>query len=267
MKHKINLAPLKLVTSSTKDLVNGILQNASTRKGVMYTYANADTLLRASTCPRFRAAIENANFCYADGWGAVLHSRLVFGNQIPKSSTDDFFANLISQGINRDLRIAFVGSRSDTTVRARNHLAAQVNGSNPLATAIRYREQIFCQSGYFNSEADEHSYLDILEKFNPALAVVGMGQPIQEIWADRTRCRFPNTTFLCVGGLFDLVAKNIPTPPSWIRRYGLEWCFRLATKPKYTWRRYLLGLPALAAISCAQACNTQILNAEEGIKG
>ena len=264
MKDRINLAPLDLAKSSTGELIQEILESATIRRSCIYTYATADTVLRASIDHDFRSAIEKTSLRFADGMGAAIHSRVILGCKVAKSSTHDFFADLIAQAIDRDLNIVFIGGRHDTAKRARDLLAAENTDRSPEALD-RYRERIHCRSGYFGDANDEASYLETLNLLNPSLVVIGMGQPIQEVWAHRVRQHLPNTTFLCVGGLFDLVAKNRPSPPMWMRRSGLEWSFRLATNPGYTWRRYLLGLPMLAMISCAQMISVRSGYARGGV--
>ena len=39
---------------------------------------------------------------------------------------------------------------------------------------------------------------------------------------------------------FDFLAGVKPQAPSWMRRSGLEWLFRLCTEPRRLWKRYLV---------------------------
>ena len=61
----------------------------------------------------------------------------------------------------------------------------------------------------------------------------------------------PGTVFLCVGGLFDYLSGDKPTPPMLIRKVGLEWLFILLRRPRRFWKRYLFGLPMLALLIAA----------------
>jgi N-acetylglucosaminyldiphosphoundecaprenol N-acetyl-beta-D-mannosaminyltransferase len=45
---------------------------------------------------------------------------------------------------------------------------------------------------------------------------------------------------LMVGACFDYLAGEIPTPPRWMGRFGLEWMYRLFGEPRRLWRRYLI---------------------------
>jgi N-acetylglucosaminyldiphosphoundecaprenol N-acetyl-beta-D-mannosaminyltransferase len=52
---------------------------------------------------------------------------------------------------------------------------------------------------------------------------------------------------LCVGAAFDFMAGTMPRAPEWMRRFGLEWAYRLSSDPRRLWRRYLLGNPQFIA--------------------
>ena len=79
-----------------------------------------------------------------------------------------------------------------------------------------------------------------IRDYAPDVLMVGMGMPRQEIWIEENLKDIFATAIFCCGGLMDLVAGEIPTPPRWLGPLGLEWLFRLFSQPVRTWRRYLL---------------------------
>ena len=42
---------------------------------------------------------------------------------------------------------------------------------------------------------------------------------------------------------FDIIAGRTKRAPVWMQKSGLEWCYRLATEPKKTWKRYATTNP------------------------
>ena len=70
-----------------------------------------------------------------------------------------------------------------------------------------------------------------------------MGVPLQEKWIDRHRAELNCGVALAVGGLLDFVSGRIPRAPKWLRRLGLEWCYRLYQEPKRLFKRYVIGNP------------------------
>jgi N-acetylglucosaminyldiphosphoundecaprenol N-acetyl-beta-D-mannosaminyltransferase len=75
---------------------------------------------------------------------------------------------------------------------------------------------------------------------------VAFGVPAQEIWIARYRGQLGAGVAVGVGGAFDFLAGRVPRAPLWMRRMGLEWCYRLWRQP-WRWRRML----ALPRFTCA----------------
>ena len=48
---------------------------------------------------------------------------------------------------------------------------------------------------------------------------------------------------MAVGGLLDFVSERIPRAPLWMRKLGIEWCYRLYQEPVRLFRRYVIGNP------------------------
>ncbi|HZM78469.1 MAG TPA: WecB/TagA/CpsF family glycosyltransferase [Candidatus Limnocylindrales bacterium] len=83
------------------------------------------------------------------------------------------------------------------------------------------------------------------------ILLVGLGCPKQERFAYAMR---PLLTMpvLAVGAAFAYHAGDLPIPPRWMQRHGLEWAWRLSLEPKRLWRRYVLTNPAFLAMLGAQ---------------
>jgi exopolysaccharide biosynthesis WecB/TagA/CpsF family protein len=52
---------------------------------------------------------------------------------------------------------------------------------------------------------------------------------------------------IAVGALLDFVSGAVPRAPAWVRRFRLEWIYRLYREPGRLWRRYILGNPVFLA--------------------
>lgn len=247
---------LKLDAICEADLVSFILNNAANRRGAIVTYATAHTVVQAHQAASFRETANQADICYADGMGVVLAARAVTGRWISKVTANEFFPALVSGVVRRGLRLALVGGAPGVAEAAINNVLQDVVGDGQCAgtKAPRYR----CYSGYLD-EAEQERLMVELEQWQPHLVVVGMGQPRQEFWTRKVSARLPRTTFHCVGGLFDVFGGEIGSPPSWMRRNGLEWMFRLVDQPGATWRRYMLGLPVFAYLTLREAVAARFL--------
>jgi N-acetylglucosaminyldiphosphoundecaprenol N-acetyl-beta-D-mannosaminyltransferase len=94
--------------------------------------------------------------------------------------------------------------------------------------------------GYFSAE-EEAKVIEDIRRSGAELVLVALGAPRQELWIRRARSRLGAKVMIGVGGLLDFFSGRIPRAPRWIRKLGLEWCYRLCQEPKRLWRRYLVG--------------------------
>jgi len=67
-----------------------------------------------------------------------------------------------------------------------------------------------------------------------------MGMPLQENWILDNLPDLEADVILPSGACFDYLAGEIPIPPRWMGRVGLEWLYRLGSEPRRLWRRYLV---------------------------
>lgn len=98
-------------------------------------------------------------------------------------------------------------------------------------------------SGFFADEADERAVIERINALDPDVLLVAMGVPLQEKWIYRHRAELKCGVALAVGGLLDFVSERIPRAPLWMRRCGIEWCYRLYREPVRLFRRYVIGNP------------------------
>ncbi len=88
---------------------------------------------------------------------------------------------------------------------------------------------------------------------------VGLGCPRQEVWLYENRDKL-DRPMIAVGAAFDFHAKRLPQAPLWMRKYGLEWCYRLVQEPARLWRRYLLLNPLYLLMLTAQKLRLRSYN-------
>ena len=118
-----------------------------------------------------------------------------------------------------------------------------------------------CQHGYFDHAAgspDNAQVLATIAAFEPHVVMVGMGMPLQEIWALENRAALKAGAILTVGAAFDYEAGAQAAAPRWTGRIGLEWLARLIAQPRRLAGRYLLEPwsllgPAIGDIAAALA--------------
>lgn len=86
--------------------------------------------------------------------------------------------------------------------------------------------------GYFNTER-EKSIIEAMRKSEANIIFVGLGFPKEDRWIYKIRKEFKNTVFISVGGSIDVISGEIKKAPPYFMDRGLDWFYRIITRP---WR-------------------------------
>lgn len=94
--------------------------------------------------------------------------------------------------------------------------------------------------GYID-EASLPMVLANIRQAQPAILFVAMNVPGQEKWIAKHLPSLAAKVVMGVGGSFDVISGQLRRAPLWMRRGGLEWCYRFWQEP-WRWRR-MIQLP------------------------
>ncbi|GAC1575450.1 MAG: hypothetical protein NVS3B5_06470 [Sphingomicrobium sp.] len=222
------IGPLSIDVRSYNEARDEVLKGASDGRPMMVAFANAHSVNLASGDDQFRRAMEEG-LVLNDGVGIDIASKLLFGDPFPANlnGTDFIPGTLAASGT--PLRLFLIGGGPGI---------AQLAGS-AIEKACPNVTVVGALSGYFDLSEEEHQLHQIQES-GANMLLIGLGQPLQELWA-RRHWRNVSGPCVCVGGLFDFLAQRLPRAPRIIRRLRLEWAFRLAMEPRRLANRYLIG--------------------------
>jgi N-acetylglucosaminyldiphosphoundecaprenol N-acetyl-beta-D-mannosaminyltransferase len=221
--------------------ISGWASHHTTRR-VMYV--NAHVVNQSRTTPGLGEALRRADLVYCDGYGVRLAAR-VLDVQVPHRMTGaDWIWGLATLCELAGHRMYLLGSEPPIALQA----AARLRRWYPRLDVVG------AHHGYFGLDTPHNER--VIEDINahaPAIVLVGMGTPKQELWVDRYADRLGGAVVWTVGALFDYVSGHMPRAPRWLADNGLEWIFRLAIEPQRMWRRYLLGNPVFLARVLSEA--------------
>lgn len=197
-------------------------------------HANVHGINLARQDPSFRREMTTADAIFCDGEGVRLASRIL-GHGLPERITyADWLWQLSALAARRGWSLFFLGGRPGIAERAAKRLGAGVPGLRVAGTA----------HGYWR--ADDRTDEDVVAEINASgaqILVVGMGMPLQEFWLGRWWPALQASIGLTGGACFDFVSGEVSRSPSWMRRSGLEWSYRLMLEPRRMFRRYVVGIP------------------------
>jgi N-acetylglucosaminyldiphosphoundecaprenol N-acetyl-beta-D-mannosaminyltransferase len=224
--------PLDLCTA--QDLTERIVALARTGGRHHAGHLNLHALAVARQHPVMERFYSSAALCHADGMAIVSIARLcgVPARRHHRVTWVDLIWPLMRAANDEGLRVFSLGGKPGTGARAADRLRAVIPGL-----------EIEAHHGYFDMRADapEHrAIIDRIRRFEPNLLLVGMGMPRQERWILEQRDRLPPCVSLTMGGCMDYISGDVPTPPRWTGRVGLEWLPRLVIQPRrLAWRCFV----------------------------
>lgn len=197
-------------------------------------FCAAHPTVEARRDAEYRQILNTGALNVPDGMPVAWAARM-FGSKTERLTGTDGMHLAARWGVDRGLRHYLYGGTPETLERLRDRLERLYPGILIVGA----------ESPPFRSLRDEEveaSVRRIQESGTQALWV-GLGAPKQDLMAYRFRTLHAAPAILCVGAAFDFVAGTMTRAPSWMRRGGLEWVFRLLSEPRRLWRRYLLGNP------------------------
>lgn len=178
--------------------------------------------------PEYRAALERAEFVFADGAGVAAAAKIQRVGPLPNVNGTDLFPLLMRRFELTGVSVYFLGAKREVV----EALVGKVREGWPAAKIAGAR------SGFFSDAA---AVAREVRESGASVLFVGMGVPRQELMIDAFAPATGVRAALAVGGLFDFYSGCMPRAPLWMRSIGLEWLFRLIQEPARMWRRYLLG--------------------------
>jgi N-acetylglucosaminyldiphosphoundecaprenol N-acetyl-beta-D-mannosaminyltransferase len=200
---------------------------------------NPEFVMAARHNRAFRAVLEGADLCLADGVGLLWAGR-VLGRPLPERvAGSDLVPQIAALAAARGWRLFLLGARPGVAARA----AKALQRVNPDLRVV---------GTYAGSPADEEAptMIELIRAGRPDILLVAYGAPAQDLWIARHRAALQIPVMMGVGGAFDFLAGVTPRAPRWMRQMGLEWLHRLICQP-WRWRR-MLALPHFAVRVAAE---------------
>jgi N-acetylglucosaminyldiphosphoundecaprenol N-acetyl-beta-D-mannosaminyltransferase len=195
---------------------------------------NLHSLSLQRTDAKLQAFYERADYVRIDGMAIILLGRLL-GLPLRREhrvTYVDWLPLFMAEAQRAGWRVFYLGSKPGVAASA----AGVLRGRFPDL-------QIETADGFFDARADSpanRAVIDAINGFGTNVLMVGMGMPRQQHWVLDNYQKLTVNVISTSGAALDYVAGEIPTPPRWAGRIGLEWFFRLAAEPRRLSRRYLL---------------------------
>ena len=199
------------------------------RRSGFAVFINAHCLNIACKDPDYVDILNRADAVWPDGSGVRMAGRIRRFPVPENVNGTDMFPLICA----KPYRIFMLGAAPGVAEKAMDNARAKFPRAQFVGAA----------SGFFADETEERAVIERINNLDPDVLLVAMGVPRQEKWIARHRTELVCGVAMAVGGLLDFVSERIPRAPLWMRKLGIEWCYRLYREPVRLFRRYVIGNP------------------------
>jgi len=233
---------------SFSEQVDTIMRWARDRSSRMVCVSNVHMLMEGHWDPDFARVLMQSDLLTPDGMPLVWMTALMKQAPQDRVAGMELMLALCQQAQNQRVSIFLLGSTEATLSGIKARLAKdfpelQVAGmlSPPFRTLSQQENRAITQQ---------------IDGSGAGLVFVSLGCPKQERWMSDCH-RQSRAVMIGIGGVFSVYAGEKSWAPEWVRKYGLEWCYRLGQEPKRLWKRYALTIPPFLLLAGKQLINIQ----------
>jgi N-acetylglucosaminyldiphosphoundecaprenol N-acetyl-beta-D-mannosaminyltransferase len=204
---------------------------------------NPEYAIAARGNHRFRDALRRCELITADGIGITLAAKLR-GHHLERVTG----VRLLELLAATDQPLFLLGAGPGVAELAARHLIE----AHPNARICGW------WSEGAPGPAQDAETMERIRASGARIVAVAYGAPGQVLWIDRNRAALSRAGVriaIGVGGALDYWSGQTPTPPDLVRRFGLEWLWRLVREPS-RWRRQL-ALPQFALLALFETARTR----------
>ena len=180
--------------------------------------ANSEIVMQAQTNPKLKQVLAQAEYCLPDGVGNVWASRWLRKPITMRLAGSDTLEGLLP--IYRGSLFLW-GGKPGVATRAAQRVASHFPHVQIVGTA----------SGYYEA-SEETDIINTIERLQPRLVLLGLGSPRQELLMQRVYQVQPQSWYMTVGGMIDVLAGDVGRAPKMWRRWGVEWLYRGLREPQ-----------------------------------
>ncbi|HIZ29341.1 MAG TPA: WecB/TagA/CpsF family glycosyltransferase [Candidatus Adamsella sp.] len=172
--------------------------------------------------------LNSCDYLLNDGIGIKIASKIEKLVLKKNLNGTDFIPEIAEMAAKKGYKIFLLGAKDGIAEEAAVKLKEKFEGLQIAGV----------HSGYGLDE----SVLEMINNSKADILIAGMGVPMQEKWIRENKSKLGSVKLFVGGGaILDFLSQRIRRAPLFMRKFGLEWVFRLCLEPGRLWRRYLVG--------------------------
>lgn len=229
---QIVILDIPICNLNRAEALDEIVRLSKGYRPALIAFANTNSLLLTDYDDHYKQIMQNVTLLLNDGIGVSLAARIQ-GNRFQANlNGTDFNPYILQLAAEQQWRTFLLGSKDDVVKAAAAKLKVQFPDLQIVGT----------HHGFFSPDDSKH-IVEAIRTANTDLLMVGMGNPLQEIWLYENLTATGARLGVGVGAYFDFSAEIYQRAPLWMRQARLEWLFRFLNEPKRLWKRYFIQAP------------------------
>lgn len=194
-------------------------------------FLNAHCFNLAQKNDKYFEALQSSDYLLNDGVGISIAGRLK-GLKFPDNlNGTDFIPLVIKEGYLNNKTFYLLGTKDQVLGRAKINLEDKFPGIKIIGM----------HNGFFSDKESEDIINDI-NRLKVDVLIVGMGCPQQEMWIHNNKSKMAEVQLFIAGGaILDFLSGAVSRAPQWMRKFKMEWIYRLCLEPRRMWKRYIIG--------------------------
>jgi len=215
-------------------LIDELMKRAREETSGYVVTANLQHVSRIRHDAKLRLALADATAIIVPDGRPLLWMARLRGITLRHVTGADLVVPLCRVAAREQVSVFLFGTTFETLAECGRRLSSSIEGINIAG--------IYSPPFGFERNADECALAaDIIREAAPAIVLLALGVPKQEIWAQQYATQL-KIQAICLGGSLDFLAGAQRRAPPVFRRIGCEWLWRMITEPRRLGMRYLMIL-------------------------
>ena len=233
----MKIGKLDVIDGSRDDVLESLIRAATegTSETKYGCFCEAHLFVQAHQNLKVLNALHEAAFVFPDGASLALGALLTGKRIQSRHPGPAIMPGLCDVGRSHGLKHYFYGGRPGIGER----LADKLEELYPGIEIAGHESPPFRSL----TEDEEKEVKQRIEASGAHVLWIGLGAPKQELWMQANCGRIDIPLMLGVGAAFDYIVGEQKWAPLWMRKYGLEWFYRMTTGGSRLFRRYLKYVP------------------------
>lgn len=217
-----NILGVRIDLVSEAEILDEIKNAIVNDRKVQISTVNNEFLVEAQKNKKFKAVLNASHFNICDSTGLCYALKLFYGKKTKRIPGADLFERVCRFCEENSYSVFLLGGKSSVASRAASNLNRKYKNLKIVGVVDGVK-------------IDQNElYPDLIDQINNSAAkvvFVALGAPKQELWIANHLNKINANCFLGIGGTLDYISGEVKRAPSFMRKMGLEWLFRLFRQP------------------------------------